>query len=416
MRDVHRPRLLLLLPTTTYRTEAFVEAARRLDADLTVASEHDSTFSFAEPARLLTLDFTNTSRAVDRVRAFAAEHPVSAVFGVDDQTAVVAAHVSRGLGLEYSPVEAVEAAGNKLRQRMLLDGAGNPVPRFAEYPLVEDAGRLGTAVRYPCVLKPLALSASRGVIRADNPAQFEVAFERLRAILQRPDVAATGESAQRLLVEDYVPGPEFALEGLLDDGRLRLLALFDKPDPLEGPFFEETIYVTPSRFPPPVQQSLVDCAESAARALGLTRGPVHAELRYNDRGPWLIELAARPIGGKCGQVLRFGPDASVSLEHLLLGRALGLFEPLPQREPCAVAVMMVPVPRAGTLRDVRGTADALSVPLVTDVIITAHRGQELVPLPEESRYVAFIFARGDTPEEVEQAVRVAHARVEFVID
>ncbi len=408
-----RPRLLLILPTTTYRAEAFVEAARRLDVDLTVASEHDSTFSSSQPDRLLTLDFGDPERATCQVVKFADEHPVTAIFGVDDLTAVLAAHASQALKLEHNPVEAVEAAGDKYRQRSVLSTAGVPVPNFAAHSVDDDERVLSKHVKYPCVIKPVALSASRGVMRANGPGEFTRAFARLRAILRQPDVA--NATAGTVLVEDYVPGSEFALEGSLKDGELQVLALFDKPDPLEGPFFEETIYVTPSRFDSDIQRDLVNCAANAARAVGLERGPVHVELRHNDAGAWLIELAARPIGGKCGQILRFGPDGSVSLEQLLLARALGVCREVDVREEQAAAVMMIPVPRAGVLQEVRGVEEALGVSLVTDVIITAHRGQRLVPLPEESRYPGFIFARGETPEEVELAVREAHSRLELMI-
>ena len=410
-----RPRLLLILPTTTYRAEAFVEAAHRLDVELTVASEHDSTFSSTQPDRLLTLDFGDPERAANQVMKFAEEHPVAAIFGVDDVTAVLAAHASRALDLAHNPVEAVEAAGDKCRQRSVLSAAGVPVPNFAAHRVDDDERVLSRHVKYPCVIKPVALSASRGVMRANGPEEFTRAFARLRAILRQPDVASASETAGTVLVEDYVPGSEFALEGLLEDGELHVLALFDKPDPLEGPFFEESIYVTPSRFDSDIQRDLVNCAARAAHALGLERGPVHVELRYNDRGPWIIELAARPIGGKCGQVLRFGPDGSVSLEQLLLARALGVCRAVDVREQQAAAVMMIPVPKAGVLQEVRGVEDARSVPLVTDVIITAHQGQRLVPLPEGSRYPGFIFARGETPEEVELAVREAHSKLELMI-
>ncbi|MEJ2237024.1 MAG: ATP-grasp domain-containing protein [Gemmatimonadales bacterium] len=411
-----RQRLLLLIPTTTYRAEAFVEAARRLDVDLTVASEHDSTFSPAEPDRLLTLDFAGPMRAAEQVRAFAVEYPVTAVFGVDDGTAVVAAHASRALGIGRNQVEAVEAAANKHRQRVLLRDRGVPVPEFRVCSVQDRAASLADEVSYPCVLKPVALAASRGVIRVDDPVQFAQAFPRVVAIVTEAARHVTGHPDSEILIEDYVPGPEFALEGWLDEGRLTVLALFDKPDPLEGPYFAETIYVTPSCYSSDIQAALTACAESAARAIGLGFGPVHVELRYNENGPWLIELAARPIGGKCGQGLRFGSDGSVSLEELLLGKTLGLSGDSLEREASAVAVMMIPVLKAGIMKQVRGVTEALSVPHVTDMIITVHPGQELVPLPEESRYAGFIFARHDSPEGAESAVREAYACLDFVIE
>jgi len=403
---LHMPRLLLLLPSTTYRTAAFVAAARQIGAELTVASEQPSTLEAATPAGLLTLDFQNPERAADQAHAFARQHPIDAVVGVDDDTAVVAAAVAERLRLKGNPVHAAVAARDKHRQRELLAAVGVPAPRFALHRLDEDSRELAKTIAYPCVLKPLRLSASRGVIRADDPARFVAAHERLNAIVAGCDTS--------FLVEEFIPGYEVALEGLLVNRRLHVLALFDKPDPLDGPFFEETIYVTPSRVPAGLQATIVQCAERAARALGLVEGPIHAELRYNERGPWLIELAARPIGGRCSAVLRFGSGLA-SLEEIILRHALGMPIPSLEREPQAAGVMMIPIPGAGTLGEVRGIAEAKAVPLVEDVQITAHPGERLVPFPEGSRYPGFIFARGETPTVVEAALREAHRKLAFVL-
>lgn len=416
-------RLLLLLPTATYRTTAFVEAARRLGVDLTVASELPSTLQAANPAGLVTLDLSRPAVAAEQARAFAHAHPLAGVVGVDDDTAVVAAAIAGALGLRGNAVSAAEAARDKHEQRTRLAAALVPVPRFALHHVEEDPRELAGRVPYPCVVKPLRLSASRGVIRADTPAQFLAAFERLRRILAAPDVAACGEPARHILVEDFVPGSEHALEGLLVDGELRVLAVFDKPDPLEGPYFEETIYVTPSRLPEEAERAVARCAERAARALGLAQGPIHAELRHNQRGAWLIELAARPIGGRCSAALRFtageGGRATReewSLEEIIIQHALGTPVPPLARAERATGVMMIPVPRAGVLRQIRGIEAAWAVPLVDAVEITAHTGETLVPWPEGSRYPGFIFARGPTPDAVEQALRAAHLRLQFVFD
>ena len=402
------PRLLLLLPSTTYRTTAFVEAARRIGVDLTVASERPSTLEAANPAGLLTLDFQHPEHAALAAGTFAREHTLDAVVGVDDDTAVVAAAVAERLRLKGNPVAAAVAARDKHRQRQLLAAANVPVPGFALHRLDQDPRELAKQIVYPCVLKPLRLSASRGVIRADNPAAFVAAHARLAAILAGCDA--------EFLVEDFIPGYEVALEGLLVNRRLHVLALFDKPDPLDGPFFEETIYVTPSQAPAGLQTSIAQCAERATRALGLMEGPVHAELRYNERGPWLIELAARPIGGRCSAVLRFGDG--VTLEEVILRHALGMPIPSLEREAVAAGVMMIPIPGAGVLQEVRGLVESKAVPLVEDVQITAHPGERLVPFPEGSRYPGFIFARGArgaTPGAVEAALREAHRRLTFVL-
>jgi len=406
-------RLLLLLPTTTYRTQAFVDAASKLGVDLVCASERPSTLEERAPDNLITVDFADPDGAVETVARFARRRPIDAVVAVDDLTTVVAAAIATRLGLRQNPVAAASAARNKHEMRRRLEAAGVAAPRFRQVALSEDPARVARLVEYPCVLKPLALSASRGVIRADDPDGFVAAFRRIAALLVRDDVGLHGQVAEALLVEAFIPGREFALEGLLMAGGLQTLALFDKPDPLDGPFFEETIYVTPSRLPAETQARIAEATLRACAALGLTEGPVHAELRVNDAGPWVIEVAARSIGGLCSRTLRFG--TGMTLEELILRHALGWKIDSFDREQRAAGVMMIPIPRAGRLVAVRGKDAAEAVPGVEEIAITAHLGQELVPLPEGWQYLGFIFARSDAPEEVEQALRRAHARLAFDI-
>jgi biotin carboxylase len=406
-------RLLLLLPTTTYRTEDFLLAARTLGVDIVCASEKPSTFEAHAPDHLLTLDFGDPDAAAARVAELAARQPLSAVVGVDDLTTVAAAAIAERLGLRSSAVAAVAAARDKYQMRQCLAAAGVPIPRFRRIALKDDPFLAARGVAFPCVLKPLALSASRGVIRANTVDQFIAAVRRIAALLQRADVDAGGDAARYLLAEEYVPGVEVALEGLLVGGTLSTLALFDKPDPLEGPFFEETIYVTPSRLPTAVQRAIEEVTAAACAALGLDEGPVHAELRVNDAGPWVLEVAARSIGGLCSRTLRFG--TGMTLEELILRHALGWSIASLTRERRPAGVMMIPIPRAGRLTAVGGTAAAAAVAGIEEVTITAHIGQQLVPLPEGWQYLGFVFARADTPDTVEAALRDAHARLTFEI-
>ena len=342
-----------------------------------------------------------------------ATRPIDAVVGVDDATTVLAAVLLNALGLPHNPLRSTAAARDKYRMRTLLRGDGVPVPPYALRSFDDDPVVEARRTAFPCVVKPLMLSASRGVIRADDEAQFVGAVRRLERILRTPEAAADGEAARQVLVEGFIPGREVALEGLLVKGDLHVLALFDKPDPLDGPFFEETIYVTPSRLPSTVQAELASCTARAAQALGLRDGPVHAELRVNRHGPSVIEIAARSIGGLCSRTLRFG--TGLSLEELILRQALGMEIPSLERECRAVGVMMIPIPRAGVLKEVRGQTEARAVPGIDEVTITAHPGQDLVPLPEGASYPGFIFARAESPERVEAALREAHRRLEFVV-
>ena len=407
-------RLLLLMTTATYRASAFLEAARRLDMPVVVGSDREQALSAANPAGHLTLDFLAPEKATGAIVEFAKHYPIRAVVSADDDGAILAAMAAAVLGLPHNAVDAVVAARNKHRMREVLAAAGVPSPRSELVSIDEEPHDVARRVVFPCVVKPLFLSASRGVIRADDPTQFAGAFRRLTAILRRPEVAAEGGAlAQQVLVETFIPGIEVALEGLLSEGKLRVLALFDKPDPLEGPFFEETIYVTPSRLPAPLQQAIVACTEDAVTALGLQRGPVHAELRLNDQGPWILEIAPRSIGGLCSRALRFGEG--ISLEELILRDAMGLEVASLQREKQAAGVMMIPIPQAGILREVRGQDEARHVRGIDEIRITIPVGQEVVPLPEGTRYLGFIFARDETPDRVEAALREAHRQLTFHI-
>ncbi|MBA3513762.1 MAG: ATP-grasp domain-containing protein [Pyrinomonadaceae bacterium] len=409
------PRVLLLLPTTTYRAKAFVEAALKMDVEVVAASEQPSTLADKNPEGLLTLDFDEPGRAARQVKEFAAQFPIDAVIPVDEDTVVVAASVAQALKLRHNPVEAAITAKNKHRMREVLSRAGVQVPRYWHFSLDEDTGEVAARVTYPCVVKPVFLSTSRGVMRADNEEEFAGVVRRLDRIVSDPKVARRGGAlAREALVEEFIPGFEVAVEGLVTDGEFRMLAIFDKPDPLDGPFFEETIYVTPSRLGRDVQRRIVETTAAATLAMGLTKGPVHAELRVNERGPWVIEVAARAIGGLCSRALRF--DSGVSLEELIIRHALGEDVRSVEREHQAAGVMMIPIPRAGILREVLGVDAAKAMLDVEDVVITAHITQEILPPPEGASYLGFIFSRADTPDQVEAALREAHARLEFLIE
>jgi biotin carboxylase len=408
------PRVILLLPTTTYRASDFLAAAAKVGADVTVASEEPSTLASRNPAGLLTLDFRNPEECAARVVRFSREHPVNAIVGVDEETALAAAAIARALGLAGNSPRAAAAARDKALLREALAAAGVASPRSRTFRVEDGPEDAAAAVTYPCVLKPTFLAGSRGVIRANDPGSFRAAWARIASILGDPEVAKRGgEAARQILVEQFVPGAEVAVEGLLTDGSLEVLAVFDKPDPLDGPYFEETIYVTPSRLPGATQDAVRETTEMACRALGLVHGPIHAELRLGPDGPVVIEVAARSIGGLCSRTLTFG--TGLSLEEVIVRHALGARDETARRESAAAGVLMIPIPRAGCLESVRGLEAARAVPGVVDAVISAHVGQELVPLPEGSRYLGFLFSRAPDPARAESVLREAHAKLEFLI-
>jgi biotin carboxylase len=408
------PALLLLVPTTSYRLDDFRAAARRLGVPLVVGSDlcHRVEELFAGREDQVSLDYRRPERAAERIAEVARTRPIRGIVPASDGTAVVAALALERLGLPHNPPAAARRAANKHAQRVALRDAGLPVPPFRLFDAGGDPAVAAREVAYPCVLKPLVFSASRGVVRADGPEGFVAAWRRIARLLhdtraeRRPREEDAGSG---ILVEGFVPGAEVALEGLLRGGALEVLAVFDKPDPLDGPFFEETIYVTPSRHPAEVLAEVERITAAGARALGLAEGPIHAELRLPPAGPVVLEIAARSIGGLCSRTLRFG--AGLTLEEVLVAHAMGLPLEGVRREARASGVMMLPIPRRGILHGVQGLDAARAVPGVEDVVITAPVGREVVPLPEGDSYLGFLFARGETPAEVEAALREGHRRI-----
>ncbi len=405
-------RVLLLAPVTSYRVADFPAAARRLDLDVAVGCDRRQALEQFSAGRTLTVDFGSLDRGLRQVLDYAARHPLQAVVGIDEETTLLAAAAGKALGLPHNPPQAVAATRDKHRLRQALAQAGLPGPRFTLLRPGDDPALAAARTRYPCVLKPLSLSASRGVMRADDPQAFVAAHARIDRLLTGLDGADPAHQA--VLVEDFVPGREVAVEGILDGGRLQVLAVFEKPNPMDGPCFEESVYLTPPRMPAARLQAVEQAAAAAVAALGLVHGPVHAEVRHDDAAVTVLEVAARSIGGLCARALTFG--AGVGLEELILRHATDMPIASFGREAQATGVMMVPVPAAGRLAAVEGVDAARAVPGVEDVVISVHVGDQIVPLPEGDRYLGFIFARAARADQVESSLRAAHGRLRFRVE
>ena len=406
-----------------YQTRSFAAAARKLGVQLAYVTDRCHELSDPWGDQAIPVRFANPEEAAATAMQSLRGKPLDAILALGDAPAVSASYAARGLGLRANHPAAVEACHNKLRMREVFRAAGlfNPPTTlwFRSIPLFPQPEPSLLGIQYPCVLKPLSLSASQGVMRANSHDEFREAARRLAHLLEHPDLRMKSESlASEALVEQYIPGAEVAVEGILVDGDLKLLAIFDKPDPLEGLFFEETIYITPSRLSSEQQTAIHRSAMQAIRAIGLSHGPVHAEFRVNERGVWPIEVAPRPIGGMCAASLAFVSPAhfgSIGLEELILRHALGEDISTWQRESAASGVMMIPVPSSGIFEQVDGVEEAKRVPHVTEVQITARLRDAILTWPEGSSYLGFIFAKAEYPADAERALREAHAKLRFQI-
>ena len=414
-----QPRILIFAAKLGYQTRAFDAAAQKLGIELIFVTDRCHRLDDPWHDRALPVHFEKPEEAAYVVMQAQSGRRMDAILALGDRPTLAAAYAARGLGVPHNHPASVEACRSKLRMREVFRDAGLPVPWFRSVPLkaIPEPALLG--IQYPCVLKPISLSASQGVVRANNRDEFLVGAARLKRLLESAEIRATREpNLDSMIVEGYLPGKEVAVEGLLTEGELRVLAIFDKPDSLEGPYFEETIYVTPSRFSAAEQEGIKKTFVDAARALGLSHGPVHGEFRLNEKGIWPIEVAARPIGGLCAKALRFAMSEEpepIGLEELLLRHALDRPGKDAPREAAASGVLMIPVPVSGILENVEGTGEAREVPGVTELEITARLHDFVAAWPEGSSYLGFLFARGEKPEEVECALRDGHARLKFTL-
>ena len=413
-----RMRVLLFSTTTGYQVHSFGEAADRLGIELLLATDRchlldDPWRDGAVPVR-----FYEDDESIRAIEAVARQKPIDGVIAVGDQPATLAARAADVLGLPGNPVAAAEITRSKRAMRRAFTSARLEVPWFIDLPASVDPRVIGTAIPYPCVVKPLGLSGSRGVIRADSSEQLVTAVKRIRTLLARPELRAQRTGLlDEVIVEGYLEGQEYAVEGLLNQGELRVLAVFDKPDPLIGPFFEETIYVTPPPISAALERAIAAEVQRATAAIGLVHGPVHAECRVGPGGVVMLEVAARPIGGLCSKVLRFTAAGGeiASLEEVLLRHACGDDVSGYVRESQASGVMMIPIPKRGTYKGATGEREARAVPHIKDVRITAKTDQLLEPLPEGDSYLGFIFAAAADAATVVAALRTAHGQLAFVI-
>lgn len=408
-----RKTLLILASKLGYQTRGFADAAAALGVEVQFGTDRCHKLEDPWSDGALPLAFERPQEAAAEIVHHAQTKPINAVIALGDRPTTTAAYAAQALHLEGNDPRAVELCRNKLAQRQALRDAGLRVPEFFSFATATPVEEVLPHVKFPCVLKPLSLAASQGVIRANDDREFRQAAATIASLLASPSIQVTREPAlDRLLVENYIPGKEVAVEGLLENGWLRVLAIFDKPDPLVGPYFEETIYVTPSRLPADEQSELCECASRCVAALGLTHGPVHAEFRINEAGVWPLEIAPRPIGGLCSRALRFGQQR-ISLEELLIRRALHLGGANIEREEDASGVMMIPVPRSGIFDEVKGLRQATSVPYITQIDVTARFKDYVEGWPRGSSYLGFIFARAPQPAQAEAALREAHSLLRF---
>ena len=409
--------VLLLIPSHSYRTSDFMRAASDLDISVIVGIDTEFVIS-ADQENVIALNFSDPEEAAEAISEFRPDISLDAILAVDDAGTLVAAKASQMLELPHNSVSSVELTRDKYALRVALSRSKLPSPGYKLFEATQSQDELehiADSIEYPVVLKPRGLSGSQGVIRANTSIEFIDGFNRIKKILELESSRdeCDADLLTTILVEDYVPGPEFAIEGVLDKGNLTVLALFDKPDPLIGPFFEETIYVTPTSYPDDVQSQIISTVQSACGALGLTHGPVHAEVRLDDDKVFLIDLAGRSIGGQCARTLSFG--SGLSLEEIILTHAVGDDINQLNRESSAAGVMMIPIPAAGIFQKVSGVDKAEKISGIESVSIVPTSGDELIPLPDGNEYLGFIFAKGTTAQIVEKSLREAHNQLDFQI-
>ena len=408
-----KDRVLVIAPHGSYRTASYIQAANKLNIDVLIASQGKHSI-VSDYVQGLHIDFQDEKNAIETVLSEAKNRSFAGIIGTDDATIELAARIAKKLNLPHNDPEAVKVAQRKDLSRLKLLDSQLKLPKFNLLTTQLALSEQNISVTFPAVVKPVALSASRGVIRVNDEQELAQAIARIKTMLAN-EQHIEASVRETLLLEEFIPGQEVAIEAMLHNGELEILTIFDKPDPLNGPYFEETYYLTPTSFPVETQQAIKQTVTTACAAYGLTEGPMHAECRINELGVWLLEVAARTIGGMCGRLLSLG--TGYSLEELVLLHAMGERTEIRALNENAkgLGVLMIPIPKAGVLKRVEGLLEAQRIPFITEVSIEVREGYELIPLPEGSSYLGFIFSQAPTVAEAEQALRDAHDCLNIVI-
>ena len=404
------------MTTSTYRASAFLEASKKLEISTIIGTDQPDILGHLNPGSSINLDYSKNNDSKKKIIEHINKFPIHGVLAIDEETLILGAIVADSLGLICHSMESVSTTRSKYELRKVLSEDGLRNPEFKLISSEENPKLISKSISFPCVMKPTYLSGSRGVIRANNEKEFTNAYLRIKNILDEPEAIIRGkDEAKMLLIEEYIDGIEVAVEGIIVNGEFLPLTIFDKPEPLDGPFFEETLYVTPSRLPKSLQEKILEETKNASNAIQLTNGPVHAELRIDRNGdPWVIDIASRTIGGKCSRAIKFSDG--ITLESIILSHVLG--KKLPNIVPISSSsgVMMIPIPKSGVLKEVLGKEDALAIEGIEEIEITIPLGDKIVQLPEGDRYLGFIFASSKKSDETIEILKEAHKNLKFKIE
>jgi len=407
--------VILIIPSASYRTSAFITVVEKLDLKVLVISDKSQVFSGKYPDNLMIINFHHWKDRLDEISEWSERNGLKAVIGVDEESIVLAANLSNYLKVEHNPVESVLLTKDKYLMRFELKNARLNSPWFKRFSIHDSPNKIINEISFPCVIKPTFLSASRGVIRVNTTKELAKGIKTLNELLSLEEIRERGgEQSDWILVEEYIPGKEVAIEGIVSESKLKVLAVFDKPEPPVGPTFEETIFVTPSILPEKTLYSLFKTAQNAVNALGIVKGPVHIEVRINSSGNYILECASRSIGGLCSKILEF--QGGMSLEELILRSYLGRNVEKSKLSGSARGVMMMPTEKMGTLKEMRGVENALNVKGIIDLQITVKPGEKLEPLPKGDRYLGFIFAEDKNQELVIKALKNAWSKIGVVLE
>tara|TARA_B100000029_G_scaffold205290_1_gene203248 strand:- start:93 stop:1346 length:1254 start_codon:yes stop_codon:yes gene_type:complete len=407
--------VILIIPSASYRTGPFMNAIKKLDLKVLVISDKSQVFSGKYPDNLIIINFNHWKDKSVEISKWAKNNGLKAVIGVDEESIVLAANLSNFLNVDHNSIESVLLTKNKYLMRTELKKTGLCSPWFKIFSIYESSNKIINEISFPCVIKPTFLSGSRGVMRVNTKKELSEGIKTLNELLSLDELRKRGgKQSDYIMIEEYIPGKEVAIEGIVSEGKLTMLAIFDKPELLEGPTFEETIIVTPSVLTKKIQYSLLETLQVVVKALGIVKGPVHAEARINKNGNYILECASRSIGGLCSKVLEF--QGGISLEELILRSYLGRNIEKSKLIGNARGVMMMPTEKKGILKEIGGVKDALVVNGVTDLQITVKPGEKLQPLPKGDRYLGFIFAEGNDQEFVINALKNAWSKIEIVLE
>ncbi len=382
-------KLLLVIPENSYKSNDFVVAAEKLGIDFLIITDSEQVSSkFSDTVIINKFDAELNKNNLKKLK------DVTHVLPVDHSALKFSGYLVDLLEVKGNKLESINLSMNKYESRKIFNSL---LDIKVNNEIIKNIDDVNTFINKngTSVLKPIYGTASKSVLKINNVEKNKEQIEKLMQDCFDQD----------LVIEEYIDGKEYALEGTIINSELKKIVIFDKPVEYKHPYFEESIYITPSELSSEAEKRVVSIVDKACKKIGLEDGPVHVEFKINENQIFIIEINPRMIGGLCSRCLSFGLF-KVSLEeiilHAFMNNELKNIELLNNY----VGVLMIPTPKSGKFISIN-KEELENIPNISNVEITVPEGSDLLEPPYGDKYLGFAFSQGIDKKTVNESLLTA---------